>query len=298
LHEIPVQSAAEEGGTAWRLRETQALVAYLREDGRKLIDANSITAWLDQKPGGSNWYLLWEAMTEYALETGESEQPVDHCIEWLAEWARDTRSKQTGLLLLSAHRAKGLQFDNVAILDGSWDSKRDEDPDAQRRLYYVAMTRARRALVLAQMERNQLLASLPDDHCLLRRSADVAPVFSRELSRKYLRLSLGDVDLGFAGRYARTHPVHTALARLVPGSALSLHENGSQLELRDSDQNVVGRLARAFELPKGMRCVSAKVASIYVRFAEDSSEEYRDRMRSDRWEVVVPELVFEPDTNT
>ncbi|MEQ9563371.1 MAG: RecQ family ATP-dependent DNA helicase, partial [Woeseiaceae bacterium] len=166
LHEIPVQSAAEEKGTAWRLRETQALVSYLREGGRKLIDANSITAWLDQKPGGSNWFLLWEAMKEYALETGESEQPVDHCIEWLAEWARDTRSKQTGLLLLSAHRAKGLQFDNVAILDGSWHSKRNEDPDAQRRLYYVAMTRAKRTLVLAQMERNPLLASLPDDHCV------------------------------------------------------------------------------------------------------------------------------------
>src|SRR5690606_12834914 len=114
LHGIPVQSAAEDSGTAWRLRETQALVSYLREDRRKLIDAASISAWLGQQPGGINWSLLRDAMEEYALETGEAEHPVDHCVEWLAEWARDSRRKQTGLLLLSAHRAKGLQFDNVA----------------------------------------------------------------------------------------------------------------------------------------------------------------------------------------
>ena len=49
-----------------------------------------------------------------------------------------------GLLLLTAHRAKGLEFDHVAVLDGGWDRVgRNEDADAPRRLYYVAMTRAR-----------------------------------------------------------------------------------------------------------------------------------------------------------
>lgn len=298
LHGIPVQSAAEEKGTAWRLRETQALVAYLRADRRKLIDAGSISAWLDQQPDGINRSLLRDAVKEYALETGDAELPVDHSIEWLAEWARDLRRKQTGLLLLSAHRAKGLQFDNVAILDGNWTSERDEDPDAQARLYYVAMTRARRVLVLGQMERNPLLASLPDDPCILQRSVDVLPGFPKELYRKYVTLDLGEVDLSFAGRYAPTSPVHAALARLVPGSALSLHNGESALELRDADRRVVGRLAQAFKSPAGMRCVSARVASVFVRFAEDSDGEYRDRLRSDRWEVLVPELVFEPENTT
>jgi len=44
-------------------------------------------------------------------------------------------------MLLTAHRAKGLEFNHVAVLDGGWDRVgQDEDRDAPRRLYYVAMT--------------------------------------------------------------------------------------------------------------------------------------------------------------
>ena len=39
---------------------------------------------------------------------------------WLREWSRDLRREQRGLLLTSAHRAKGLEFDHVVILDGGW----------------------------------------------------------------------------------------------------------------------------------------------------------------------------------
>ena len=73
---------------------------------------------------------------------------MDSFIEWLAEWSRDARGRQQGLLLSSAHRAKGLEFDHVALLDGGWDKLgAREDPDAPRRLFYVAMTRARRTLI-------------------------------------------------------------------------------------------------------------------------------------------------------
>ena len=55
------------------------------------------------------------------LETGEgAEVLVDHFIEWLAEWGREVRRRQRGLLLLTAHRAKGLEFDHVVVLDGGW----------------------------------------------------------------------------------------------------------------------------------------------------------------------------------
>ena len=97
--------------------------------------------------------LLGEAVEEHALESGGSDTPVDHFIEWLAEWGRDVRRRQRGLLLLSAHRAKGLEFDHVVMLDGGWeDAGRGEDADAPRRLYYVAMTRARRTLALMRFE--------------------------------------------------------------------------------------------------------------------------------------------------
>ena len=47
-------------------------------------------------------------LLEFALETSGTESPADNFIEWLAEWAREVRRRQQGLLLLTAHRAKGL----------------------------------------------------------------------------------------------------------------------------------------------------------------------------------------------
>jgi hypothetical protein len=54
---------------------------------------------------------VWDAVAEYALETSAAELPIDHFLDWLVEWGREARRKQTGLLLLTAHRAKGLEFE-------------------------------------------------------------------------------------------------------------------------------------------------------------------------------------------
>lgn len=61
--------------------------------------------------------LLREELDEYAFETGGTELPTACVIEWLAEWCRDVRRRQTGLMLLTAHRAKGLEFGHVAVLN-------------------------------------------------------------------------------------------------------------------------------------------------------------------------------------
>ena len=110
-------------------------------------------------------------MDEYALESSNAESPKGHFKEWLIEWGREVRRRQTGLLLLTAHRAKGLEFDHVAVLDGGWSQRdRNEDRDAPRRLYYVAMTRARKTLTLARFAaRHPLLDPLPESPELLRR---------------------------------------------------------------------------------------------------------------------------------
>ena len=55
------------------------------------------------------------------------------------------------LLLTTAHRAKGLEFDHVVILDGNWNGRNQNEAEEHRRLYYVAMTRARQTLTLMSM---------------------------------------------------------------------------------------------------------------------------------------------------
>ena len=153
VHGIPVQMGNEEIPRFWRVRETRALVEWLRGRESRLVAGEALRGWLEGHPPGPWIALLGEALDEHALETGGgAEVPVDHFIEWLAEWGREVRRRQRGLLLSTAHGAKGLEFDHVAVLDGGWDRvDKDEDPDAPRRLYYVAMTRARQTLVLAHL---------------------------------------------------------------------------------------------------------------------------------------------------
>ena len=182
-----------------------------------------IEEWLANRPPGPWIELLQEGVAEYALETGGSETAVDSFIEWLAEWGREVRRRQRGLLLLTAHRAKGLEFDHVVVLDGGWDRVGGgEDSDAPRRLYYVAMTRARQTLALMRLPGRHRFqdASLNTSSALLQREPVALPRPAPELVRRYQRLSLRDVFLGFGGYRGQEHPVHAAIAALSPGDPL------------------------------------------------------------------------------
>ena len=298
LEGIPVQMANEEFTGVWRLRETRALVNWLRGRESRLVTSAEIEMWLAGQAANPWIELLREAMAEYALETGGSETPVEAFIEWLAEWGREVRRRQRGLLLLTAHRAKGLEFDHVVVLDGSWDRiGNGEDADAARRLYYVAMTRARQTLTLMRLPGphpfQDALSGVPST--LLRIDPVAIPPPAPELTRRYQRLSLRDVFLGFAGYRDPDHPVYQAITTLAPGDPLRVDSGGDRWDLSDRNGVVVGQLARGFKAPAGMRCVSATVLAVVNWDREKSEPQYRDGLRSESWETVVPELVFEPD---
>ena len=117
-----------------------------------------------------------------------------------------------------------------------------------------------------------------------------------ELARRYRRPSLDEINLGFAGRQRSRHPVHRAISALEPGDPLVARVDARERwELLDRSETVVGRLARAFEPPAGMRCVSAAVHAVVTWSREASEPEFQSGLRCDRWEVVVPELIFEPE---
>ena len=294
---IRAQMGNEEIPGFWRLRETRNFVEWLRKRDAGLVDGAALLDWADAHPSGPWHELLRQAIEEHALESGGAETPVGHFIEWLAEWGRDIRRRQRGLLLLTAHRAKGLEFDHVAVLDGGWENVgRNEDPDAPRRLYYVAMTRARETLALARFEgghpfQDALLAR----PSALRREPAGLPPCPPSLQYHHVQSSLGDVDLGFAGRRGAHHPTHSAIGALSPGDALETRiTDAGRWELLDLSGNTVGRLAASFKPPPGMRCRSAAVLAVVARSRESSDPKYHAMLRCDSWEVVVPELVFEP----
>ena len=299
LEEIPVQMANEDFSGIWRLRETQSLVTWLNQKGSGNVTAEDIRSFVGELPKNPWAELLAEAIEEYALETGGAETPVAHAMEWLAEWSREARRRQRGLLLLTAHRAKGLEFDHVVVLDGEWDRVgKNEDWDAQRRLYYVAMTRARKTLSLARLSSQQhpFLNALPESPAILRRESPAElPPAQRGLERRYVRLSLSDVFLSYAGYRQPNDGVHRAIAALSPGDPLQVRSEPERWELVDGKGTAVGHLSRNFRPPAGMRCAYATVAAIITWDKDNSGAEYQANLQSERWEVVVPELVFEPE---
>ena len=296
-HAIPAQMANEDVPSFWRLRETRAFVEWLREREPRLVDGAALRAWTDMRPSDPWHDLLRQAVAEHAQETGGGEAPVKHFVEWLAEWGRDARRRQRGLLLLTAHRAKGLEFDHVAVLDGGWDRVGSgEDRDAPRRLYYVAMTRARRTLALARLDGSRGLADELAGHSatVLREAAELPPC-PEAVRFRHVRTALGDVDLGFAGRRRADDPTHGAIAGLSVGDPLHARvRRDGRWELRDSGGRLVGRLANSFKPPQGMRCRSAVVFAVVGWSREASAPQHKESARCDAWEVVVPELVFEP----
>ena len=298
LEGIPVQLANEESTNFWRLRETQALVSWVRQREERIIDTLKLNAWLQQRRPLNCWNeLLQQAIQEYGLEINEANMPADHFVEWLAEWSRGYRRRQQGVLLLTAHAAKGLEFDHVIVLDGGWDrSGSGEDADASRRLYYVAMTRPRLTLALAKLDRqNRFVNCLGQISSVWNREPVDFPDQSSLLDKRHIQLSLEQVDVGYAGRRGRRSNVHQAIKALSVQDPLTVEICNGYWNLLDVYGTTVGRTARKFEPPAGMRLYSAQVAAVADWSAEASSPEYRKGLECDTWEVVVPQFVFEPN---
>ena len=135
---------------------------------------------------------------------------------------------------LDVYKRQGLEFDHVAVLDGDWlRSGANEDADAPRRLYYVAMTRARKTLALARLDRGQAWLDAPAglssaSPAILRRLATALPTPPRELARRYRRLGWRQIDLDFAAQYPPGHAIHQALAALAVGSRIELRQQSAK----------------------------------------------------------------------
>ena len=102
--------------------------------------------------------------------------------------------------------------------------------------------------------------------------------------------------MDFAGR-DNGPAVRRALAELRNGDELTLEPLSGQARwaVRNSAGQIVGRTATNYQLPAG-NIVSARVAAICARRLRDVTAAWQSRMAVDAWEVVLPELVIEPES--
>ncbi len=192
---------------------------------------------------------------------------------------------------MTAHRAKGLEFDDVVILNGGWDRlSRGEDPDAPRRLFYVAMTRARRSLAI-MADGQHPFAPRSEGH-VLRRPAPAVAEDDTHSTTLYQVPDLKNVDLSWAGRLRTGHSSLAAISAAKVGDPVRIVRDGANWMMEDRQGQPLGRMAKSWSPPDGLRLLRGEVGAIVRWRKSDNQEEYRAHLQRDEWEAIVPELVF------
>jgi ATP-dependent DNA helicase RecQ len=273
-----------------QLREGWRTTQRLPERRSELVRLPELQHWLAERaceePDNPHWRDIAAAVDECADASQVEQVPAQEVLDTLYEAANDARhgGHPDALRLITAHGAKGLEFDHVIVmdcLDWSWSS------DDDRRLLYVAMTRARLTLVVMRTDdgANAYLTDLGSIEGVAEVWPATQPTHRIELDRRYVMLGPADVDLGYAGRLAANSPVHAAIAAVRVGDELRIDDR----QLHDHSGKVVGRLAKKCELPA--RPLPASVFAVMVRTRPQTSASYQGGVQVDQWEVPLAEVV-------
>ena len=126
---------------------------YLKEYAKtRSIDFDELKEVVDEVQElakGFNSYREWK---KFIQEYGETLR------EAAEKTAQQKDSENEGVNLMTFHSAKGLEFDTVFILDASedytpyWQAQTTSDIEEERRMFYVAMTRAKKHLYIVHAE--------------------------------------------------------------------------------------------------------------------------------------------------
>ena len=273
------------------MREMQNLVAGLRQKPSAMLTIKDILDVLNQQRQ-TRWVdLIAEGIADLARELGAKSIPVPDALEWLAEWTQDVRGAQRGLLLLTAHRSKGLEFDHVIILNGGWQAiSQGEDGEAPRRLFYVAMTRARRSLAVVTRGAHAFVRA--DSESELLRPVEAPRPSDLPEPDQYQLPEMGSVDLSYAGRLADTSQTLVAIAEAEVDDNVTLERREGKWLVIDLNGRVLGRMAGAWAPPDGTRLVTGKVGAIVRWRKADSDEAFQTHIKRADWETILPEFVF------
>lgn len=291
-HGIPVEMANENLPSLWRTREMQVFIGCLRERHATRVGVGDLTKILNAIPRSRWTDRIGEGLGQLAREVDGKALPTPDVIEWFAEWSKETWGEQRGLKLLTAHRAKGLEFDDVVIMDGGWERpSRNEDQDAPRRLFYVAMTRARRNLIVMSNDNHEYLPTVSPSVVTRHVVPDLGSIPGPR--RFFQSPEMKMVDLSFAGRQGDRHVVHKAIAQAQVGAPIGLSMVGGRWQIEDTQGRVLGRMSKAFAPPIGTKFVTGEIAAIIHWRKEDAGEHFQHLLKRASWEVVVPELIFE-----
>ena len=299
----PFRTTLNKGFPLHRVREIQTVLDWLTAKEKENGRATDLMAGLETHRGNRKiniwWQLIDTFLDAWREETADSTQPVTRVTDRLYEFVAEKRREKVlgeGIFMSTAHAAKGMEFPHVFILDGDWhhpaDSARMEE---ERRIMYVAMTRAEETLHLLKIQGkpNPFLKEINGNSVMPLVYGGM--VQERDgVDKRYEIAGLNEIYLDYAGGFPQTHPIHSRLSAMTAGQQVDLVMNNEKLEIRDQNGECVGMFSREGADRWRERLgniLEVRVVGMLQRNRDDPDAPFLKRIRADKWEIPVLEIV-------
>jgi ATP-dependent DNA helicase RecQ len=302
---FPVKVVLEKSFPIHRVREIVVFIDYLKNKEEEvfrtsqLIDQyfsilkdNELNVWIN---------LIHRFLMSYQDETSDAILPAGWLIDKFYEYVSEQQREKVigeGIFLGTIHSAKGMEFSHVFVLDGDWNipnsAKRWEE---ERRILYVAMTRAKESLVLMAVANkpNPFLKELKGQSVLRRKSRASLETYDCESYYQYEILGLEDIFIDYAGGFNSNHLIHKQLSKIGPGDELFFVDTTRHVEVHDCDKCCVCRLAKknTDQWRKRIKNIhKLRVLSVLVRGKNDPDIKFDKWVKTDSWELPIIEVVM------
>lgn len=307
---IPVDYRADTDSlpSPFRIREIHTWLLQLHAADKEMWSPDTLSDHLAKHThlhGDNPWCaLLYDIAEEWKAEAGAGEFPVrflrDFFVEALQEVKQEKRSTK-GVILANAHRVKGLEFPHVFILSPHWKSVGTlADIEEERRLYYVAMTRAEQTLTLCQNANLRKWLECLEGPSVLRRQWEPSAEQRRRVDAvsdlHYDIIGLDEIFISYAGLRNPGTRIHQALQNLHTGSPLSLSRNSQGIFLSTKSGIDIASLSakgRGKWESRLNRIQKIETKAIVTRYKDEGEAPNGMTIRSDSWEIPVVEVLWQ-----
>jgi ATP-dependent DNA helicase RecQ len=285
-----------------RVREFTDLCDMLKNQGSARITVSKLIVQLKARYENdmNGWIAeilsLLESFTDEAGDGSVSGQDImDYLFEAASLKRREHRLGQ-GVFLSTAHGAKGLEFKVVFILDGAW--KKTKNPlqnEEERRLYYVAMTRARDLLVLLSRTGESPNPHIPliDPDTTLTRF--ILPGKRWDCATRSALFGMKRLFLDFAGRMIPEAPAHKALHNLKTGDLLGARSDKDGISLITAQGIPVARLSQTTAQVWHHRLhtiIDIRIIALIIRHKHDVDPAFMPKIMCDSWQVPMLDVRY------
>jgi ATP-dependent DNA helicase RecQ len=239
-------------------------------------------AQLDEGPWRDGLQDWWEPFAGRSLTNSQWHYEL---ISW-AQLERRARVLGRGVHLGTMHSAKGLEFDHVMLLD---DGTLADTPE-ERRLLYVALTRARRSLqIFSSREPSPVFAALRHPALEIRDEPLIVADAEPPADYEYGFVGLDAIWLDWLGRQETSHPGHRALRLARYGDSFEIRPDGSVVDAAGQKVAQLSKAGRETWLPRVERQLKLKlIAAVRERAGAPSrAAEFAERLEVEEWFTAV-----------